>query len=79
MRLTLGMLRGLVAEGAMHVRQPKTPRQQRAFIDLVRWVSTREGSGVEPDEASQAIAAAKRGDWTQAMDLLSTYYFMQDM
>ena len=74
-RMTVGMLRGLLREEKMPVKAPQTLEQKRAMIDLLKWASTMmPGSH---DEAVRAIDAARNDDWQAALDLLSTYYMMK--
>jgi hypothetical protein len=74
-RMTVGMLRRLLRETTVPVKEPQTPEQKKAMIDLLKWASTMmPGSH---DELVKAIEQARQDDWAMALDLLSTYYMMK--
>lgn len=77
MLMTLGQLRQLISEATMSVKPPHTPKEKQAMIELVKWVSDR--MDVRPSEVQSALEKAKTDDWTEVMDLLSTYYFMKNI
>lgn len=75
MLMTLGQLRTMIIEAVLPVRPPKTPEEKRALLDLVAWSASR--MEVTDSEAKTAIGKAMKGDWADAFDLLSTFYFMK--
>lgn len=75
MRMTLGMLRAILSEAAVPLKPPQTPEQKQAMLDLVKWATKRMGGS--PEDAQAAIEKAKYDDWSEAMDLLRTFYVMK--
>lgn len=73
--MSLGQLRNIIAEAIMPVREPKTPEQAKATLDLVKWASTK--MSVSDQEIANAVKKAQLGDWADALDILSTYYVMK--
>lgn len=71
------MLKQILSEGAVKVREPQTPEQKRAFIDLVSWASSK--MAVPDVEVKDAIEQAKEDDYREAMQLLTTFYAMKGM
>lgn len=70
------MLHGLLREGPVPIREPKTVAQKKAMIDLVKWAS--EKMGVDHPTLVNALKKAiRQNDWDDVMDLLSTYYMMK--
>lgn len=75
MRLTLGRLRTVIREALLPIKQPQTLKQKQAMIELIHWVSDRM---MAPEaDVEKALQKAQHDDWAEAMDLLSTYYFMK--
>ncbi len=75
MRLTVGMLRALLTEAPIPLRKPQTPEQKKAMLDLVKWAVPKMGGTEQHVQA--AVEKAQHDDWSEAMDLLSTYYVMK--
>lgn len=61
----------------MPVREPKTPEQKKAMLDLLKWATDR--MDVTPAEVEKALLGAKQDNWRAALELLSTYYFMNNI
>jgi len=75
MRMTLGMLRSILCEAPVPLKKPQTPEQKKAMLDLIKWAGSRMGAG--PEDIKTAEEKAAHDDWSEAMDLLSTYYVMK--
>lgn len=75
MRMTLGMLRAILAEAPVPLRRPQTPEQKRAMLELLKWAGQKMGAG--PQDLESAFTKAQKDDWSEAMDLLSMYYVMK--
>lgn len=65
----------LLIEGPVPLRKPMSVEQQKAFLELLQWAGEMMGAG--PSDISKAVAEAKSGDWTEALDLLRTYYLLK--
>lgn len=75
MRMTLGMLRALLTEAPVPLRKPQTPEQKQAMLELLKWAGSKMGAG--PKDLQSAFEKASHDDWSEALDLLSTYYVMK--
>jgi hypothetical protein len=69
------MLRAILTEAPVPLREPQTPEQKEAMLDLVKWAVSKMGDG--PQDVQAAVEKAQNDDWTEAMDLLRTYYVMK--
>ena len=70
-------VRAILSEGPVPLRKPRTEAEKLAFFDLLKWAGDMMGAG--DSDITNAVAEAEHGDWTDAIDLLRTYYIMKRM
>lgn len=64
-----------LSEALMPVKEPKTKEEAKALLELILWVSDKLNIGER--DVEDAIDRALEGDWSLALDILSTYYVMK--
>lgn len=69
------MIRLALTEAVLSVKAPTNPQEAKAFLELVQWASTR--MSVPKGDVDVAVEKAETGDWSDAMDLLRTFYVMK--
>ena len=65
----------VILEAPVPLRKPTSPEQQKAFLELFQWAGELMGAG--PSDISKATTEAQNGDWSEALDLLRTYYVLR--
>lgn len=80
MRLTILELKQLVrgiAESTVPLKIPVTPEQKNAFISLLTWAAGR--MRVPKQDIDSAVSKAQSEDWSEALDLMQTFYVMKNI
>ena len=71
------LVHSLVNESAVPLKAPVTPEQKSAFINLLKWAAGR--MQVPPEDLNSAVAKANSDDWSEALDLMQTFYMMKNI
>jgi hypothetical protein len=78
---TLALLREFISEimlseAPVNLQVPKDKKQADAFIDMLLWAG--EKMQATQEEVDTAVEKAKdKNDWSDALDLISTYFVMK--
>jgi hypothetical protein len=64
----------LLGEGVPVLKAPE-PGQEKAFIDLVKWVADKLKAPVQ--YLKKALMGAQSGDWSDALELVRDFYVMK--
>lgn len=77
--VVLGLLREYIQltlrEAAVNLKPPQNSQEAKAFVDLLNWAANK--MQVPGEEVQGAVTKAKKGDWKDALELMSIYYVMK--
>lgn len=71
------LTRSLISESPIALKVPNTPEQKDAFITLLKWAA--EKMQVPQQDVDSSVSKAESGDWSEALDLMQTFYVMKNI